>query len=89
MVLVSRHHPASVSDVNERTHITLQLWTLPAEVLQQPTLLRVIAHEGSQILLEERREVLGREVVEELNQQQKGLRQQRQGGIWRKGLGGG
>lgn len=68
------------------THVTLELRTLPAQVLEEPTLLGVIAHERAEVVLEEWRKVLGRQVVEDLDEQEECLSKKGEGGVGWEGL---
>lgn len=77
-----RRRPASqqksFSILRDCTHIALELWMLPREVLSQPSLLPsgLVAHEIVQVLLEERWEILAVEIVVEFRQKQESLSEQ-------------
>lgn len=71
-----------VNRSNPITH-SLELRSLPAEILVQPALLVAVTHESTHVVLDERREVLRREVMENLNEKQEGLGEKREGGVRR------
>lgn len=72
--------------ISSTTHASLELWTLPAEVLQEPSRLVALAHELRHVVLDERGKVLACEVVEDLDEEKEGLSQEGKRSIRREGL---